>query len=99
MRTAHIEVILRQQDPVLTPIVEELAHGEVRDAIASLIGQGRVDEIENHDQRICQIETDYMRQPEGTLAVSSDNQSRREINEQIHRAMQEGCLNCCLSEV
>ncbi len=89
MRTAHMDVILRQHDPALKAVVERLAQGEVREAIASLADQGRVHEIEDRDQLICQIAADYVLQPEGTLVVSSDNQSRREINEQIHRAMQE----------
>ncbi len=92
MRTAHMEVIVRQQDPALKAVVEQLAHGDVRKAIASLIDQGRVHEVENLDQRIREIAREYVRQPEGTLVVSPDNQSRREINEHIHRAMQGGGL-------
>lgn len=88
MRTAHLAEIVRQRDPALKAVVEQLAHGEVHGAIDSLIGQGRVHEIENRNERIWEIAREYVRQPEGTLVVSPDNQSRREINEHIHRAMQ-----------
>ena len=36
-----------------------------------------------------EIAREYVRQPENTLVVSPDNESRREINSQIHRAMQD----------
>jgi conjugative relaxase-like TrwC/TraI family protein len=92
MRTAHLEEIVRQRDPALKAVVEQLAFGKVSEAIASLIGQGRIHEIENRDERIREIAHEYVRQPDGTLVVSPDNQSRREINEHIHRAMQRAGL-------
>ena len=89
MRTAHLEEIVRQKDPALKKTVGQLARGEVREAVASLIAQGRVHEIEDRNERIREIAREYVRQPESTLVVSPDNQSRREINECIHRAMQD----------
>jgi hypothetical protein len=68
--------------------VEQLARGDVREAISNLNGQGRVHEIGDRSERIAEIAREYVRQPENTLVVSPDNESRREINSQIHRAMQ-----------
>ena len=68
--------------------VEQLARGDVREAISNLNGQGRVHEIGDRKERIAEIAREYVRQPENTLVVSPDNESRREINSQIHRAMQ-----------
>ena len=77
LRTARLDEIIR------------LARGEVRDAIGNLNEQGRVHEIGDRQERIEEIAREYVRSPENTLVVSPDNESRREINEHIHRAMQD----------
>jgi ATP-dependent exoDNAse (exonuclease V) alpha subunit len=88
LRTARLDEIIRQKDPALKEVVEQLARGDVREAISNLNGQGRVHEIGDRKERIAEIAREYVRQPENTLVVSPDNESRREINSQIHRAMQ-----------
>jgi len=60
----------------------------VRYAMEKLDTQGRVHEIVDRDERLAEIAREYAAKPEGTLVVSPDNQSRREINEAIHRTMQ-----------
>ena len=89
MHTARLDEIVRQKDPALKEAVEQLARGEVREAIHNLERQGRVHEIEDRDERLQAIAREYARQPESTLVVSPDNQSRRELNLLIHREMQE----------
>jgi conjugative relaxase-like TrwC/TraI family protein len=89
MRTAHLDEIIRQKDPALKQVVEQLARGDVREAIANLGNQGRVHEIVDRDQRIAEIAREYVRQPKETLVVSPDNQSRQEINACIHQAMRD----------
>ena len=89
LRTAHLDEIIRQKDPALKEAVEQLARGEVREAIGNLNEQGRVHEIGDRSERIAEIAREYVRSPESTLVVSPDNESRREINSHIHRAMQE----------
>lgn len=89
LRTARLDEIIRQKDPALKEAVEQLARGEVREAIGNLNEQGRVHEIGDRSERIAEIAREYVRQPENTLVVSPDNESRREINSHIHRAMQE----------
>jgi conjugative relaxase-like TrwC/TraI family protein len=88
MRTARLDEIIRQKDPALKQAVEQLAQGDVRQAVGNLDRQGRVHEIADRDERIREIAREYLRSPEKTLVVSPDNESRREINEQIHRSMQ-----------
>ena len=88
MRTARLDEIIRQKDPALKEAVEQLARGEVRKAIGNLNSQGRVHEIGNREERIGEIAREYVRSPERTLVVSPDNASRHEINEAIHRTMQ-----------
>jgi ATP-dependent exoDNAse (exonuclease V) alpha subunit len=88
MRTARLDEIIRQKDPALKEAVEQLARGDVRQAIGNLNSQGRVHEIGDRQERISEIAREYVRSPERTLVVSPDNASRREINEAIHRAMQ-----------
>ena len=42
----------------------------------------------DRDERLREIAAEYAKQPQGTLVVSPDNQSRMEINQIIHREMQ-----------
>src|SRR6266850_2073726 len=59
-----------------------------RPDLQSLDAQERVHEISHRDERLKEIAREYIRNPEGTLVVSPDNQSRAEINDVIHRSMQ-----------
>jgi len=92
MRTVKLEEIVRQKDPELKQVVEQLARGEVREAVQSLDRQGRVHEIKNHDERIAAIAKDYAKSPENTLVISPDNRSRVEINERVHLELQRSGL-------
>jgi conjugative relaxase-like TrwC/TraI family protein len=86
--TARLDEIVRQRDPSLKAVVEQLARGEVRDAIQALDRQGRVHEIPTREARLQAIAADYVRQPAGTLVVSPDNDSRIALNVAIHRLRQ-----------
>jgi ATP-dependent exoDNAse (exonuclease V) alpha subunit len=87
--TARLDEIVRQKDPTLRDVVEKLSRGQVKEAIEKLDAQGRVHEIFDRDERMASIAHEYVKQPEGTLVVSPDNQSRMEINRTIHYAMQD----------
>jgi len=89
MKTVKLEEIVRQKDPELKQVVEQLARGEVREAVQGLERQGRVHEIAGHEERIGAIAKEYAKSPEGTLVVSPDNRSRVEINLAIRGEMQE----------
>jgi conjugative relaxase-like TrwC/TraI family protein len=89
MKTVKLEEIVRQKNPELKQVVEQLARGEVREAIQGLERQGRVHEIRGHEERISAIANEYTKSPEGTLVVSPDNRSRVEINLAIRAEMQE----------
>jgi ATP-dependent exoDNAse (exonuclease V) alpha subunit len=88
MKTVRLEEIVRQKDPELKQVVEQLARGEVREAVQNLERQGRVHEIQGHDERIAAIAKEYAQSPENTLVISPDNRSRIEINERIHAELQ-----------
>ncbi|MGA8068124.1 MAG: MobF family relaxase [Terriglobales bacterium] len=92
MRTVRLEEIVRQKDPELKHVVEQLARGEVREAIQNLDRQGRVHEIQGHDDRIAAIAKDYAKSPENTLVISPDNRSRMEINKRVHAELQRSGL-------
>jgi ATP-dependent exoDNAse (exonuclease V) alpha subunit len=92
MKTVKLEEIVRQKDPELKQVVEQLARGEVREAIQNLDRQGRVHEIQGHDERIASIAKEYSQLPENTLVISPDNRSRMEINERIHAELQRSGL-------
>ncbi len=88
MKTVKLEEIVRQKDPELKQVVEQLARGEVGEAVAGLERQGRIHEVKDHDERIAEIAKEYAKSPENTLVVSPDNRSRAEINQAIHAALQ-----------
>jgi conjugative relaxase-like TrwC/TraI family protein len=89
MKTVKLEEIVRQKNPELKQVVEQLARGEVREAVQGLERQGRVHEIPERENRIAAIAKEYAKSPEGTLVVSPDNRSRVEINLAIRAEMQE----------
>jgi hypothetical protein len=78
LHTAHLDDIVRQQDRDLKSVVEELARGDVGTAVEHLDEQGRVHEIGSRDARLTAIAHEYARDPQGTLVVSPDNQSRQD---------------------
>jgi conjugative relaxase-like TrwC/TraI family protein len=88
MQTAHLDEVVRQKDPALKEVVEQLGRGDVRGAIVNLDQQGRVREIAGREERLREIARAYAREPQGTLVISPDNESRRELNALIHREMQ-----------
>ena len=88
IQMAKLNEIVRQKDPALKEVVEQLSRGNVREAIERLDTQGRVHEFPERDQRLKEIAREYAAKPEGTLVVSPDNESRRAINQVIHREMQ-----------
>jgi conjugative relaxase-like TrwC/TraI family protein len=88
IRTAHLDEIVRQRDPELKAVVEQLSRGEVSSAVERLDRQGRVYEIGPREERLSTIANEYAKDPRLTLVVSPDNQSRQDLNDVIHRAMQ-----------
>ena len=92
MKTVKLEEIVRQKDPELKQVVEQLARGEVREAIQNLDRQGRVHEIQGHEEGIAAIAKEYAKSPEHTLVISPDNRSRMEINERVHAELQRSGL-------
>ena len=88
MRTAKLDEIVRQRDPELKAVVEQLARGQVGAAVESLDQQNRVHEVKGHDERITAIAREYAKFPQNTLVVSPDNRSRSEINQRIHNELQ-----------
>lgn len=94
MRTAELNRIIRQRDPELKQTVEQLARGEVREAVESLSKSGQVQEIPDAEARMSAMARDYALNPQSTLVISPDNRSRMALNERIHRELQRnGAVN------
>ncbi len=89
IQAARLDEIVRQRDPALKQVVEQLARGEVPEAIQNLDSQGRVHEIPDREERLREIAREYAKSAARTLVVSPDNQSRMEINQIIHSEMQD----------
>jgi conjugative relaxase-like TrwC/TraI family protein len=88
MKTVKLDEIVRQKDPELKQVVEQLARGEVGQAIVRLEQQGRVHEVKDPAERFAAIAKEYAKSPENTLAVSPDNRSRSELNQAIRSELQ-----------
>ena len=89
MKTVKLDEIVRQRDPQLKQVVEQLARGQVGEAIVGLERQGRVLEVKDPAERFAAIAREYAKSPENTLAVSPDNRSRIEINQAIRAELQD----------
>ena len=89
IQIARLDQIVRQRDPALKRVVEHLSRGEVTTAIQQMEEQGRVSEIADRGARLTAIAHAYAANPDGTLVVSPDNLSRMDINQIIHRFMQD----------
>jgi conjugative relaxase-like TrwC/TraI family protein len=87
MRTAMLDDIVRQRDPVLKSVVEMLATSQVSAALDVLQQQGHVKEIPNAEERIRAIAKSYVESPGNTLIVSPDNASRRELNVAVRQEL------------
>ena len=88
MKTVKLDEIVRQKDPELKQVVEQLAQGRVGEAVLALERQGRVHEVKDPAERIAAIAKEYAKSPESTLAVSPDNRSRTELNQAIRAELQ-----------
>jgi conjugative relaxase-like TrwC/TraI family protein len=88
MRTSQLDQIVRQKDPELLRAVEHLSRNEANAGVQLLREQGRVNEIPDRQQRIEAIAKEYVARPEGTLIVSPDNASRRDINDAVRLELQ-----------
>ncbi|WP_245536115.1 MobF family relaxase [Terriglobus roseus] len=89
MRTISLDQIVRQKDPELRNVIEQLSRGEVGAAVKKLDDQGRVHEFRGREERMNAIAKEYAKSPENTLVVSPDNRSRAEINGRIRAELQE----------
>ena len=68
IQTARLDEIVRQKDPGLKEVVEQLSRGDVKGAIEKLDAQGRVHEIAGHGERLKEIAREYAKQPEGHVS-------------------------------
>jgi hypothetical protein len=89
MGTAKLDEIVRHKDPELKPVVDDLAHGRVREAVSELDRQGQVHEIPDRNQRFEAIARDYADSSGRTLVVTPDNRSRREFNDHIRQELKD----------
>jgi len=90
MQTAQLTKIIRQKDaPDLKHVVELFYEGRVHEGVQILHDLGCIKEIKNERDRYEAIAQQFMQDPDHTLIVSPDNQSRQGINGVIHRHLQD----------
>jgi conjugative relaxase-like TrwC/TraI family protein len=88
LRTARLAEIVRQRDPRLKSVVENLAERRTGEAMKMLREDGRIVEIVDPAKRHAAVAAEYCRAPEDTLVVSPGNKERRELNRLIHERLQ-----------
>src|SRR6185312_6348171 len=69
--------------------VEAMAAGRIADGVDLLFEQNRIHAIEHRGERFQAIARAFAESPEGTLVVSPDNNSRRELNATTRSALRE----------
>jgi len=89
MKTATVDEVVRQNDPALKQVVRDLADGRVREAFSQLREQGRIHEVPDRNQRLGEIAQDYAKNPDRTLVISPDNQTRQELNTRIRQELKD----------
>jgi conjugative relaxase-like TrwC/TraI family protein len=89
MRVATLDKVVRQKDEGLRHVVEAMAAGRIADGVDLLFEQNRIHAIEHRGERFQAIARAFAESPEGTLVVSPDNNSRRELNATIRSALRE----------
>jgi ATP-dependent exoDNAse (exonuclease V) alpha subunit len=87
MGVSRLEKIVRQKDEGLKQAVEALAAGRIDDGVKLMAAQGRIHETAHRGDRFQAIAKTYAESPQGTLVVSPDNQSRKEINAAIRQEL------------
>lgn len=88
MQTAMLDLIVRQKDAELLRAVEHLSKNETEAGVRMLQQQGRITEITDAEQRISAIAKAYSAHPENTIIVSTDNASRRALNQAVRQELQ-----------
>jgi len=63
IQVAHLDEIVRQKDPALKEVVEQLSRGHVREAMEKLDNQGRLHEIVDRHERFREIANEYGKHP------------------------------------
>jgi ATP-dependent exoDNAse (exonuclease V) alpha subunit len=89
MKIATLDEIVRQKDEGLRRVVEAMASGRIADGLDLLFEQNRIHPVEHRGERFQAIARTFAESPEGTLVVSPDNNSRRELNAAIRNALRE----------
>src|SRR4051812_39612342 len=88
MAGTSLREIMRQQDPALREVVEDLSRGQVRTAVGKLSEQGRIQEQPNKVLRYEAIAEAYVKSEGRTLIVSPDNASRKALNLQVREKLE-----------
>jgi len=83
MGTATLNKIVRQKEEALRNVVEAMAAGRIAESVNLLSEQNRVHSVLHRGERLQAIARAFAESPEGTLVVSPDNDSRRELNAAI----------------
>ncbi|HEX3684971.1 MAG TPA: MobF family relaxase [Bryobacteraceae bacterium] len=89
MNTSKLEKIVRQKDEGLRQVVEAMAVGRIVDGVDMLASQNRIHSVEHRQERLEAIARAYAATPDGTLVVSPDNRSRKELNAAIRDELRE----------
>lgn len=88
IETAVLDKIVRQTKSNLRDTVEDLVKGRTDQAFEKLDSAGAIHEIRDAAERKERVAHAYVNRSGHVLVVAPDNQSRYELNQLIHQAMQ-----------
>jgi conjugative relaxase-like TrwC/TraI family protein len=80
LKMAELNRNYRQQTEDLKSAINLMAADRIPDALKMLDKHGRIEEQLSKHDRYARIAAEYALQPQGTIVVSPDNNSRRELN-------------------
>ena len=89
MGIASLSKIVRQKDEGLRQAVEAFAQGQIGEGVDLLTEQHRIHSMAHRSNRLDAIAKAFADAPAGTLVISPDNQSRRDLNQAIRHALRE----------
>ncbi|MBV9761894.1 MAG: relaxase domain-containing protein [Acidobacteriaceae bacterium] len=89
IQTIRLEKIVRQKEEGLRQAVEAMAAGRIGEGVELLASQHRIHSVEHRDERLAAIARAYAASPEGTLVISPDNRSRKELNAAIRTELRD----------
>ena len=88
MRTVDLSTIVRQKNPELLQAVEMMASGDARGGLQQLNAMGKMVGIRSESDRLAFTVAEFMKDPQHTVVIAPENETRKVLNAAIHAELQ-----------